>query len=195
MNSRDLFYVRYLQLRTSNMRKQDLFALFVFEKELFKYFPKTEEKLLSKIKLKWLYEETKNKNRNNFILKNFNDLEFIYTNIEKLLVLYDEIIDKDLDNNLITKFKQFNEMFNGFIKYFDLNFSTSYIFQIIYLIYDNELAISNSTYSILISHFHKNYIKIKRVEKVFISLFLDMYPKKKKISKKRYLYYILKSYF
>ncbi len=195
MNSRDLFYVRYLQLKTSNMRKQDLFALFVFEKELFKYFPKTEEKLLSKIKLKWLYEETKNKNRNNFILKNFNDLEFIYTNIEKLLVLYDEIIDKDLDNNLITKFKQFNEMFNGFIKYFDLNFSTSYIFQIIYLIYDNELAISNSTYSILISHFHKNYIKIKRVEKVFISLFLDMYPKKKKISKKRYLYYILKSYF
>ena len=195
MNSRDLFYVRYLQLKTSNMRKQDLFALFVFEKELFKYYPKTEEKLLSKIKLKWLYEETKNKNRNNFILKNFNDLEFIYTNIEKLLVLYDEIIDKDLDNNLITKFKQFNEMFNGFIKYFDLNFSTSYIFQIIYLIYDNELAISNSTYSILISHFHKNYIKIKRVEKVFISLFLDMYPKKKKISKKRYLYYILKSYF
>ena len=195
MNSRDLFYVRYLQLKTSNMRKQDLFALFVFEKELFKYFPKTEEKLLSKIKLKWLYEETKNKNRNNFILKNFNDLEFIYTNIEKLLVLYDEIIDKDLDNNLITKFKQFNEMFNGFIKYLDLNFSTSYIFQIIYLIYDNELAISNSTYSILISHFHKNYIKIKRVEKVFISLFLDMYPKKKKISKKRYLYYILKSYF
>ena len=195
MNSRDLFYVRYLQLKTSNMRKQDLFALFVFEKELFKYYPKTEEKLLSKIKLKWLYEETKNKNRNNFILKNFNDLEFIYTNIEKLLVLYDEIIDKDLDNNLITKFKQFNEMFNGFIKYLDLNFSTSYIFQIIYLIYDNELAISNSTYSILISHFHKNYIKIKRVEKVFISLFLDMYPKKKKISKKRYLYYILKSYF
>lgn len=195
MNSRDLFYVRYLQLKTSNMRKQDLFALFVFEKELFKYYPKTEEKLLSKIKLKWLYEETKNKNRNNFILKNFNDLEFIYTNIEKLLVLYDEIIDKDLDNNLITKFKQFNEMFNGFIKYLDLNFSTSYIFQIIYLIYDNELAISNSTYSILISHFHKNYIKIKRVEKVFISLFLDMYPKKKKISKKRYLYYILNSYF
>ena len=195
MNSRDLFYVRYLQLKTSNVRKQDLFALFVFEKELFKYYPKTEEKLLSKIKLKWLYEETKNKNRNNFILKNFNDLEFIYTNIEKLLVLYDEIIDKDLDNNLITKFKQFNEMFNGFIKNLDLNFSTSYIFQIIYLIYDNELAISNSTYSILISHFHKNYIKIKRVEKVFISLFLDMYPKKKKISKKRYLYYILKSYF
>ena len=36
MNSRDLFYVRYLQLKTSNMRKQDLFALFVFEIEQFK---------------------------------------------------------------------------------------------------------------------------------------------------------------
>ena len=194
VNSRDLFYVRYLQLRTSNVRKQDLFALFIFEKELFKYYPKTEEKILSKIKLKWLYEETKNKNRNNFILKNFNDLEFIYKNIKKLLVLYDEIIDKDLDNNLITKFIQFNETFNEFIKCFDLNFSTSYIFQIIYMIYDNELVISNSTYDILINHFHKNYIKIKRVERVFISLFLEIYPKKKKISKKRFLYYILKSY-
>lgn len=195
MNSRDLFYVRYLQLKTSNVRKQDLFALFVFEKELFKYYPKTDERILSKIKLKWLYEETKNKNRNNFILKNFNNLEFIYKNIENLLVLYDEIIDQGLDNNLITKFKQFNEMFNGFIKCFDLNFSTSYIFQIIYMIYDNELKITNSTYDILISRFHRDYNKIKRVERVFISLFLEIYPKKKKISKKRYLYYILKSYF
>ena len=195
VNSRDLFYVRYLQLRTSNVRKQDLFALFVFEKELFKYYPKTEEKILSKIKLKWLYEETKNKNRNNFILKNFNDLEFVYKNIKNLLVLYDEIIDKKLNNNLITKFKEFNEMFNGFVKCFDLNFSTSYIFQIIYIIYDNELVISDSKYDILKSHFHKNYNKIKRVERVFISLFLEIYPKKKKISKKRFLYYILKSYF
>ena len=194
VNSRDLFYVRYLQLKTSNVRKQDLFALFVFEKELFKYYPKTEEKILSKIKLKWLHEEIKNKNRNNFILKNFNDLEFVYKNIKNLLILYDEIIDNDLDNNLITKFKQFNEMFNGFIKCFDLNFSTSYIFQIIYMIYDNELVISNSTYDILISHFHKNHKKIKRVEKVFIRLFLEIYPKKKKISKKRFLYYILTSY-
>ena len=139
VNSRNLFYVRYLQLRTSNVREQDLFALFFFEKELFKYYPKTEEKILSKIKLKWLYEEIKNKNRNNFILKNFNDLEFVYKNIKNLLILYDEIIDNDLDNNLITKFKQFNEMFNGFIKHFDVNLSTAYIFQIIYMIYDLSL--------------------------------------------------------
>ena len=194
VNSRDLFYVRYLQLKTSNVRKRDLFALFVLENELFKYYPEIEEKILSKIKLKWLYEETQNKNRNNFILKNFNDSEFIYKNIKNLLDLYDEIIDSDLDNNLISKFKKFNEMFNGFIKCFDLNFSTSYIFQIIYMIYNNELIISSSTYDILTSHFHKNYNKIKRVERVFISLFLELYPKKKKISKKRYLYYIFKSY-
>ncbi len=71
-------------------------------------------------------------------------------------------------------------MFNGFIKCFDLNFSTSYIFQIIYMIYDNELKITNSTYDILISQFHIDYNKIKRVERVFISLFLEIYPKKKK---------------
>ena len=47
MNSRNLFYVRYLQLRTLNVRNKELFALFVFEKELFRYYPKTEEKILS----------------------------------------------------------------------------------------------------------------------------------------------------
>ena len=40
--------------------------------------------------------KTINKNRNNVILKNFNDLEFVYKNIKNLLVLYDEIIDKIL---------------------------------------------------------------------------------------------------
>jgi len=194
VNSRDLFYVRYLQLRTLIVRKQELLAIFVFEKELFKYYPKTEEKILSKIKLKWLFEEIRKKNRNIFILKNFNDLDLNYKNIMNLLVLYDKIIDKNLNYNLISKFKQFNKVFNAFINEFDSNFSTSYIFQIIYMIYDNELVISNSTYDILIEDFHKNYNSIRRVERVFISLFLENYPKKK-ITKKKYLYYILKSYF
>ena len=78
MNSRNLFYVRYLQLRTLNVRNKELYALFFFEKELFRYYPKTEEKILSKIKLKWLFEEISKKNRNNFILKNFNDSEIVY---------------------------------------------------------------------------------------------------------------------
>ena len=63
------------------------------------------------------------------------------------------------------------------------------------MIYDNELVITNSTYEVLINDFNENYSNIKRVERVFISLFLKIYPKKKKITKKRYLYYILKSYF
>ena len=63
------------------------------------------------------------------------------------------------------------------------------------MIYDNELVITNSTYEVLINDFNENYSNIKRVERVFISLFLEIYPKKKKITKKRYLYYILKSYF
>ena len=41
--------MRYLQLKTSNVRKQDLFALFVFEKELFKYYHKTDEKYSLKL--------------------------------------------------------------------------------------------------------------------------------------------------
>ena len=195
MNSRNLFYVRYLQLRTLNVRNKELFALFVFEKELFRYYPKIEEKILSKIKLKWLFEEISKKNRNNFILKNFNDSEIVYKNIKNLLAIFDKIIDKKPNHTLISEFKQFNKVFNKFIKEIDSNFSTSYIFQIIYMIYDNELVITNSTYEVLINDFNKNYSNIKRVERVFISLFLEIYPKKKKITKKRYLYYILKSYF
>ena len=195
MNSRDLFYVRYLQLRTLNVGKKELFALFVFEKELFKYYPKTEEKILSKIKLKWLFEEISKKNRNNFILKNFNNSDLIYKNIKKLLVLYEKILDKDIDHTLISKFREFNKLFNRIIKEFDSNFSTSYLFQVIYMIYENELTISNSTYDILINDFHKDYNSIIRLERVFISLFLEIYPKKKKITKKRFLYDILKSYF
>lgn len=195
MNSRNLFYVRYLQLKTLDVRNKELFALFVFEKELFRYYPKIEEKILSKIKLKWLFEEISKKNRNNFILKNFNDSEIVYKNIKNLLAIFDKIIDKKPNHTLISEFKQFNRVFNKFIKEIDSNFSTSYIFQFIYMIYDNELVITNSTYEVLINNFNKNYSNIKRVERVFISLFLEIYPKKKKITKKRYLYYILKSYF
>ena len=50
MNSSDLFYVRYLQLKTSKVYKKKLYALFIFERELFKFYPRTEEKILSKIK-------------------------------------------------------------------------------------------------------------------------------------------------
>ena len=195
MNSRNLFYVRYLQLKTLDVRNKELFALFVFEKELFRYYPKIEEKILSKIKLKWLFEEISKKNRNNFILKNFNDSEIVYKNIKNLLAIFDKIIDKKPNHTLISEFKQFNRVFNKFIKEIDSNFSTSYIFQFIYMIYDNELVITNSTYEVLINNFNKNYSNIKRVERVFISLFLETYQKKKKITKKRYLYYILKSYF
>ena len=86
MNSRDLFYVRYLQLRIISVKKQELFALFILEKELFKYFPKTEDKILSQIKLKWLFEEVSKKNKNNYILKNFNDLDVQFNNIKKLIM-------------------------------------------------------------------------------------------------------------
>ena len=128
MNSRNLFYVRYLQLKTLDVRNKELFALFVFEKELFRYYPKIEEKILSKIKLKWLFEEISKKNRNNFILKNFNDSEIVYKNIKNLLAIFDKIIDKKPNQTLISEFKQFNRVFNKFIKEINSNFSTSYIF-------------------------------------------------------------------
>lgn len=195
VNSSDLFYVRYLQLRITNVKKQELFALFILEKELFKYFPKTEEKILSKIKLKWLYEEISKKNKNNHILKNFNDLDLQYKNIKKLIMLYEKVINEEINNKFITEFKQFNKAFNKLLKEYKSNFCTSYIFQIIYMIYHNELIISKSTNDRLLEQFHKNYENILRVERVFISLFFKIYPKKKKITKRRYLFYILKSYF
>lgn len=195
MNSRDLFYVRYLQLRIINVKREELYALFILEKELFKYFPKTDEKILSKIKLKWLFEEISKKNKNNYILKNFKGLDFQYNNIKKLIMTYDKIINSELDNTFITKFKKFNKIFNTFIKEFKSTFCTSYIFQIIYMVYDNELVISKTTYNKLIDEFNNNYKNIRRAERVFIDLFFDIYPQKKKITKRSYLFHILKSYF
>ena len=56
------------------------------------------------------------------------------------------------------------------------------------MIYHNELIISKSTNDRLLEQFHKNYENILRVERVFISLFFNLYPKKKKITKRRYLF-------
>ena len=193
MNTRALFYVRYLQLKTSNVYKEQLYALFMLENELFKYYPKTEEKILSKIKLKWLFEEIKNKNRNNLILKNFEDSDIVYEKIKHLIEVFDKIIDGDINSSVIPKYKEFNKVYNKFINEYDSNFYTSYIFQIIYMIYENELVIGNSTHNVLLKHFNENLDNMKRTERVFVSLFFEKYPKK--ISKKRYLYNILKSYF
>ena len=151
--------------------------------ELFKYYPKTEEKILSKIKLKWLFEEIKNKNRSNLILKNFDDSDIVYEKIKNLIEVFDKIIDGDINSSVIPRYKEFNKVYNKFINEYDSNFYTSYIFQIIYMIYENELVIGNSTHNMLLKHFNENFDNMKRTEKVFVSLFFEKYPNK--ISKKR----------
>ena len=180
MNSRDLFYVRYLQLATSKVYKAKLYALFIFERELFKFYPRTEEKILSKIKLKWLFEEIEQRNRNNIIIKNFNDIDFVYKYMKKLLVIYESVIDKELEHNIIPVMKEFSKEFNEFSEKLSSNIDTSYIFQIVYMIYDNNLKISNQLHDILNSCYNRDYKSMKRVESVFVSLFLKTYLKKKK---------------
>ena len=92
MNSSDLFYVRYLQLKTFTGSRKNLSNLFLLESEIFRFYPKTEEIILSKIKLKWFYEEVEKRNKSNFILKNFDSLELFCKDIKFLILKFDEII-------------------------------------------------------------------------------------------------------
>ena len=194
MNSSDLFYVRYLQLKTFTGSRKNLSNLFLLESEIFRFYPKTEEIILSKIKLKWFYEEVEKRNKSNFILKNFDSLELFCKDIKFLILKFDEIIDNPINMKTLNLFKDFNIGYEKLTKALKLNFDTSYFFQLIYMIYANEIKINKSQIIFLTKEYSKNQRNLSRLERIFVELFLNQ-NLKKKISRKKYLYYIIKSYF
>ena len=111
MNSRDLFYVRYLQSGLITDKKF-FFNILNIEKELFSFYPKLEESYIVKIKLRWFHDEVLNLNKRNHVLSDFENLDKISPQIIKLINVYDKIIDDiNLNNgqNQITLFKNLNK--------------------------------------------------------------------------------------
>ena len=62
------------------------------------------------------------------------------------------------------------------------------------MIYANEIKINKSQIIFLTKEYSKNQRNLSRLERIFVELFLNQ-NLKKKISRKKYLYYIIKSYF
>ena len=82
--------------------------------------------------------------------------------MKKLLVIYESVIDKELEHNIIPVMKEFSKEFNEFSEKLSSNIDTSYIFQIVYMIYDNNLKISNQLHDILNSCYNRDYKSMKK---------------------------------
>ena len=71
MNSRNLFYVRNLQLKFYFQTNQIVKSLFFLENYLFSLTDNTEEGMVVKIKIKWIYDQIEKDNYSNEVTKNF----------------------------------------------------------------------------------------------------------------------------
>ena len=70
MNSRNLFYVRDLQIKFFFKNSEIIRSLFFLEYYLFNLNIKVDEILVFKLKLKWLYDEINKNHFNNEITSN-----------------------------------------------------------------------------------------------------------------------------
>ena len=81
MNSRNLFYVREIQLKLYFAKNVKMEALFELENLFYKTYDQKVDKILLIVKLKWLYDEIKNENFSNEITSKFKYL--IEKNLKK----------------------------------------------------------------------------------------------------------------
>ena len=177
--SRDLFYIRKIQLKFYFKNGLNIQYLFLIEKILFQSFSQNTEIPFSNLKLKWIYEQIDNEKafikgiERSDILK---DKEFK----ENLLILIDnfsEILISKSNSDFVDYFKEFNQAFNLICKLKNKKFSTSCQFQILMFFYVTQQNIGKK-HKDLILNIQQNEIDI--FEKVFIDIIL----KRKKIKKK-----------
>ncbi len=190
MNSRNLFYVRNLQSKFYFRKNQIVKSLFFLENYLFSLTKQTEEEFIVKIKIKWIYDQISQGKFSNEITKNLielNDKKILHK-ILNLVELYSDIICINDEINLIEKFKTFSNKFNNLLSLSkSKDFQTSYLFQLIQLVYKNSL---NINYDLLEEYFlDTNKSSIDIFESVFIEIFLK--KKKLKITKSYYLFKLL----
>jgi hypothetical protein len=188
VNSRNLFYIRYLQRKFYFSRNKLVLGLFSLEEYLFDNFKSNEEIPLSKLKQKWIFDNISEGDFSNEItskLKVFNDkshknkiLDLIETFIQ-----FPEISDQ---KKFIKSIKSFNSKFNNLLKSFNVDFfETSYLFQLTQLIYRKNLNIQCTQDDLC---FEVKRKPLDLFELVFIEIFLKQYIRKEfKITKSYYL--------
>ena len=186
--SRDLFYIRKIQLKFYFKNSLNIQYLFLIEKILFQSFSQNTEIPFSNLKLKWIYEQIDNEKD---FMKGIERSDILKEKKfkENLLILIDnfsEILISKSDSDFFHYFKEFNQAFNLICKSNNKKFSTSCQFQILMFFYVTQQNIEK-TQKDLILNIQQNEIDI--FEKVFIDIILKGKKIKKKMSK---LYYLCK---
>ena len=189
-NSRDLFFVRKIQVNFYFKKNKVVQSLFFLENLLFrKYFIRNED-LLFNIKLKWLFDQLSKPNEMDKSLHNLRPLIDNKKTKKYLLNLlqdFSKVNNFSDTKNFIQDFKKFNSSFNKIITLTNENFTTSYEFQILNFLYVSDMNEIKKYKDFLF----KTKKKIDIAEIVFIEFFFKNYNLTK-VSKFRYLFNLLK---
>ena len=190
INSRDLFFVRKIQINFYFKKNKIVQSLFFLENLLFKTFVVKNEVFLSNIKLKWLFDQVTKPEE---IDKSLSNLKPLIDNKKTKKYLLDLLQDfSNVNNfsdkkNFIKTFKKFNSTFNKIINLTNEKFSTSWEFQILNFFYVSKINEIQKYRRILL----KTKKKVDLAENVFIEFFIKK-CNLTKVSKFQYLFKLLK---
>ncbi len=192
MNSRNLFYVRNLQVKFYFKKNEIVRSLFFLENYLFNLPKQTEEILVTKLRIKWIYDQIKADNFSNELTTNF--LVFKNSILKEKILNFIDYFSQTLDEknleNIFKIFKKLNKEFNSIITCSGSNFQSSIYFQFFQYVYKEDFKNRDE----LQNFFSNSRLKTNdHFENVFIKIFFNFFlkKKKKKISKTIYLFYLL----
>ena len=131
MNSSNLFYVRKLQTKFYFKKNKIITSLFFLENYLFSLTKESDDNLIFKIKLKWIYDQIKIDNYSNELTKNFHAFDdlILKKKVLNLIEIFIQIQEEKKLINILNIFKKFNLVFNSIIKYSGSKFITSVYFR------------------------------------------------------------------
>ena len=190
INSRDLFFVRKIQINFYFKKNKIVQSLFFLENLLFKTFVVKNEVFLSNIKLKWLFDQVTKPEE---IDKSLSKLKPLIDNkktkkyLLNLLQDFSNVNNFSDKKNFIKTFKKFNSTFNKIINLTNEKFSTSWEFQILNFFYVSKIN--------EIQKYRKILFKTKKKFDVAENVFIEFFLKKcnlTKVSKFQYLFKLLK---
>ena len=190
INSRDLFFVRKIQINFYFKKNKIVQSLFFLENLLFKTFVVKNEVFLSNIKLKWLFDQLSKPNqidKSLYNLKPLIDNKKTKKYVLALLEDFSKINSLSDQKYFIQNFKKFNSSFNKIITLANENFTTSYEFQILNFLYVSNLS--------EIKKYKDLLFKIKKKVDIAEIVFIEFFFKNcnfTKVSKFRYLFNLLK---
>ncbi len=195
MNSRNLFYVRNLQAKFYFKKNEIVRSLFFLENYLFSLPKQTEEILVVKLRVKWIYDQIKVDNFTNELTKNFIVFKdsILKAKILTFIDYFSQTLEEKKIENIFKTFKKLNKEFNSIISFSGSDFRSSVYFQIFQYMYKEDFKNRNE----LQNFFSNSRLKINdHFEEVFIKTFLKfLKKKKKKIINTIYLFYLLICFF